>query len=47
MPFNLLTAQACSDAEQVALYCSVDSPLSKTMAAVILAGILTVYWFVT
>ena len=47
MLFNLLTAQACSDAEQVALYCSVDSPLSKTMAAVILAGILALYWFVT
>ena len=44
---SLLTAQACSDAEQVALYCSVDSPLSKTMAAVILAAILALYWFVT
>jgi hypothetical protein len=44
---NLLTAQACSDTEQVALYCSVDSPMSKTMAAVILAGILALYWFIT
>ena len=44
---SLLTAQACNDAEQVALYCSVDSPLSKTMAALILAGILALYWFVT
>ena len=47
MLFNLLTAQACSDAEQVALYCSVDSPLSKTMAALILAGILALYWCIT
>lgn len=44
---NLLSAQACSDTKEVALYCSVDSPLSKTMAALILAGILAVYWFIT